>query len=120
MNHASDQERQELCRRALGGRKTRRSEFTRERPCKWHPTSLIHPEYREPFTVDNCWTWIAEAIQAGAIVEIITLKKPPGKRGFVLKLDGHAGIKIYVKLQMLSEVVYGRSFHESGANDDEE
>jgi len=120
MSNASEQDRNELVRRALGGRGTRTSAFIPTAPTKWHPTSLRHPESGEPFTEDNCWTFIADAIGAGAEVEEIVLRLPPGKRGFVLKLEGHGGVIIYVKLQLLAAKVFGRSFHESMGPDDEE
>lgn len=71
----------------------------------------MHPEHREPFTADGCWSFVADAIAAGAAVEVIALKQPPGKRGFVIMLPGMDGAVIYVKLQLLSDVVLGRSFH---------
>ncbi len=120
MSHACAQDRQELVRRALGGRKTRTSAFTKGAPTKWHPTSLRHPEDGDPFTEDNCWSFIADAIAAGAPVEEIVLKKPAGKRGFVLKLAGHGGVTIYVKLQLAADKVMGRSFHESTEHDDKD
>lgn len=119
MTDASERDRLELVRRALS-RKTRRSSFSPEAPTKWHPTSLLHPESGEPFTADNCWTFVADAIEGGAAVEVIALRRPAGKRGFVLLLDGHGDIKIYVKLQLLSDILLGRSFHESSAHDDED
>src|SRR5690349_18597148 len=112
MGDASDQDRNELARRARGGRKTRTSQFSKVAPTKWHPTSLIHPKDGEPFTEDNCWTFVADAIDAGEPVEEIVLHKPAGKRGFVLKLAGHGEVTIYVKLQLLADAVLGRSFHE--------
>jgi len=120
MGDACKHDRQELARRARGGRKTRASSFSDKAPTKWHPTSLRHPADGEPFTEDNCWTFVAEAIEAGAPVEEMVLKKPAGKRGFVLKLPGHDGVTIYVKLQLLAEVVLGRSFHESTVHDEDE
>jgi hypothetical protein len=119
MADASASERAEMIRRA-GSRKTRRASFSPERPTKWHPTSLLHPEGGEPFTVDNCWAFIAAAIGAGTPVEAIELRKPQGKRGYVMKLQGHGGVVIYVKLQLLSDVVLGRSFHQSVVGQDEE
>lgn len=120
MSSACENDRRELARRALGGRKTRQASFSREAPTKWHPTSLRNPADGEPFTEDNCWTFIADAIRAGEPVEEMVLRKPAGKRGFVLKLAGHGGVIIYVKLQLLAETVMGRSFHESTGRDDEE
>ena len=119
MAQATAQDRSELIRRAES-RKTRRSSFTPGAPTKWHPTSLYNPADGEPFTPDNCWGFIAEKIAAGAPIEVIVLKHPPGKRGFVMLLEGHGGITIYVKLQLQSEIVLGRSFHESTGADDED
>lgn len=121
MTAATEQDRAELIRRA-SSRRTRRASFSRERPTKWHPTSLIHPEHGEPFTSDGCWSFVAEAIAVGAPVEVIALRHPPGKRGFVMKLAGTDGVVIYVKLQLLSDIVLGRSFHlsTSGKEDDED
>ena len=120
MGDASDQDRNELARRARGGRRTRASTFSKAAPTKWHPTSLIHPQDGVPFTEDNCWTFIADAIAAGAPVEEMVLRRPVGKRGFVLKLTGHNDVMIYVKLQLLADSVLGRSFHESTGRDDED
>jgi hypothetical protein len=120
MSDASEQDRKELVRRALGGRRTRTSVFIATSPTKWHPTSLSHPESGEPFTEDSCWTFVADAIVAGTEVEEMVLHRPPGKRGFVLRLKGHGGVIIYVKLQLLADKVFGRSFHESVGPDDEE
>lgn len=120
MSHACEQDWKELVRRALGGRKTRTSMFSPKAPTKWHPTSLCDPRSGVPFTEDSCWGFIAEAIQNGAAVEEMVLKMPPGKRGFVLKLAGHDGIAIYVKLQLLADKVMGRSFHESTEFDEKD
>jgi hypothetical protein len=119
MGDASDQDRAQLSKRA-SSRKTRTSAFSPRAPTKWHPTSLLDPATSEPFTEDSCWSFVAEAIDAGAPVEVIELKRPAGKRGFVMKLAGYATTTIYVKLQLLSETVLGRSFHESRGPGDED
>ena len=122
MADATEQDRAELARRA-SSRRTRTSAFTARAPTKWRPTSLRDPSTGEPFTEDSCWTFVAEAITAAASIEVIQLKRPVGKRGFVMKLDGHDGVVIYVKLQLLDAIVLGRSFHESqdgnGKDDDD-
>jgi hypothetical protein len=119
MAAASDSDRAELIRRAAS-RRSRRTSFSRERPTKWHPTSVMNPGDREPFTPDGCWSFLAEAIAGGAAVEVIALKHPPGKRGFVIMLPGMDGALIYVKLQLLSDVVLGRSFHLSVTGEEDE
>jgi hypothetical protein len=120
MSDACNADRQELVRRARGGRKSRTSVFSKAAPTKWHPTALRNPSDGEPFTEDNCWAFVADAIEAGAPVEEIVLRLPAGKRGFVLKLRGHGGVAIYVKLQLLADKVLGRSFHESMGQTDED
>jgi hypothetical protein len=119
MTAASDQDRAELARRA-SSRKTRKAAFSPDRPTKWHPTSLIHPDEGDPFTTDNCWAFIVAAIKSGAEIEVIELRHPPGKRGFVMKLPGAAGVTIYIKLQLLSDYVAGRSFHQSVTGNEED
>ena len=119
MVDASDQDRAQLSKRA-SSRKTRLSTFSPHAPTKWHPTSLLDPSTGEPFTEDSCWLFVAAAIDAGEAIEVIELKKPAGKRGFVMKLAGHQTTIIYVKLQLLSDKVLGRSFHESHGPGDED
>lgn len=119
MGAACQGDRLELVRRARGGRKTRTAVFTKVAPTKWHPTSL-RDSNGEPFTEDGCWHFVADAIEAGVAVDEIVLRQPAGKRGFVMKLAGHDGVTIYVKLQLLADKVLGRSFHESVGDEDEE
>lgn len=70
--------------------------------------------------MDNCWSFIAAAIAAGAPVDVIELRHPPGKRGFVMKLPGVGDVVIYVKLQLQSDIVLGRSFHLSSTGEEDE
>jgi len=55
-----------------------------------------------------------ELIEAGHPIKTIILDKPPGKIGYVLITEGAPGRPdIYIKLQIGSGRVYGRSFHPS-------
>lgn len=97
-------------------RRSRTSAFTQGAPTEWQPTSLRDP--RDPdggyFTPDGAWQFVAEALEAGHPIELITLTQPPGKKGFVLIVPGVAPVReIYIKLQLGSDLVIGRSFHES-------
>lgn len=93
-------------------RRTRNREFTRDRPCDWQATGLTDPRSKVPFTDDGAWEYIAEQIIAGVEIEVIELEHPPGKRGYVMKLpSANTQIAIYVKLQISSNCVFGRSFH---------
>ena len=94
-----------------GSRKTRSSIFTRARPTEWAPLEVRRPGSGETFTPDGAWTFIVELLRASAEIETIVLEKPPGRTGYVLICDGWQAEKIYIKLELGSGCVYGRSFH---------
>jgi hypothetical protein len=91
-----------------GSSKTRSSLVTRARPTGWGP-----PDTGEAFTPVGAWLFVIELLKAGTEVETMILDKPPGKTGYVMKCPGWAGEIIYIKLQLGSGLVYGRSFHVS-------
>lgn len=94
-------------------RKSRRNKFSSDMPTHWDPGSLRDPRAPDEFfSTDTAWEFIADHIKNGCEIEIILLEKPPGKRGYVLKLAGHPdSVVIYVKLQLGADCVFGRSFH---------
>lgn len=94
-------------------RRTYRSDFSPTMPTHWSPQHVRHPETGDAFTDPGAWSFVKELLEAGHPVEVIPLDKPPGKKGYVLKCDGYSSEKIYIKLQMLSGCVIGRSFHVS-------
>lgn len=95
-------------------RRTRTRTFLRSRPCDWRATAMTDPRSGEVFTEDGAWTYVAEYIVAGVQIEVVTLDLPPGKTGYAMLLPSHdPNTPIYVKLQLGSEVVIGRSFHYS-------
>jgi hypothetical protein len=108
----SDDVIQQLIRLA-GARRTRITTFTAARPTHWEPASVRRPDSGESFTPDGAWVFVVELLMGGAAVDSIVLDKPPGKTGYVIICDGWAGEKIYIKLQLGSGVVVGRSFHVS-------
>lgn len=113
MTKASEAIRKELARLA-GKSKTRDTSFSREAPCDWRPLQVKDPRNCLPFTDAGAWEFIVEQIEAGTEVEAIVLEKPPGKSGYVMKLPGARGEpRIYIKLQIGSGFVLGRSFHYS-------
>ncbi|MDO8838749.1 MAG: hypothetical protein Q7V31_07440 [Parvibaculum sp.] len=87
--------------------------FSAARPTHWEPTNVRRPDSGEAFTPDNAWTFVAELLEGGVDVETITLDKPLGRTGYVIICDGWSGEKIYIKLQLVSGKVVGRSFHVS-------
>lgn len=105
--------REELIRLAKSHR-TRQNLFNRAQPTVWDVRRFYDPDTKEPFTDDAAWARIVTELQSGCKVEVITLKKPPGKPGYVLKFKDHRGTLVYVKLQLGSGLVFGRSFHEDG------
>ena len=99
-----------LCR----SRKTRTAEFSDRQPTQWQPYRTIHPETKEVFTEDGAWQFVADLLEAGHPLTEVVLEKPPGKKGYVMKVPVNGRRPIYIKLQLGSGVVFGRSFHHSG------
>jgi hypothetical protein len=51
-------------------------------------------------------------IEIGTEIEVVELTQPPGKKGYVMSLPSHdPTTPLYVKLQLSSSFVIGRSFH---------
>src|SRR5438132_864689 len=85
-----------LCR----SRKTRTAEFTRSQPTQWQPFRTIHPETKETFTEDGAWQFVADLLDAGQPLTEVALKKPPGKKGYVMEIPVKGWRPIYIKLQL--------------------
>ena len=91
-------------------------EFTRVRPTDWRPEQVPNPEgLLLPYFDDrSAWDSIASRLESGHEVETVTLEAPPGKTGYVMKIDLNPRRPLlYVKLELGSGEVIGRSFHES-------
>ena len=94
----------------------RTSAFTRERPSDWRPGQVRNPNgiLDDHFTESTAWELIAERLETGEHVELIDLRQPRGARGYVMRIDlGSELPKLYVKLQLGSGGIFGRSFHYS-------
>jgi hypothetical protein len=109
----NEQVRKQLANRCRSKR-TRNAEFSPEAPTDWQPRTLRDPRSpKEYFTDDSAWNFIADCIEGGCKIEIIELQCPPGKKAYVFKTVGYPPVQaIYVKLQLGSNNVMGRSFHE--------
>ena len=94
-------------------RRTRSSQFSPSRPTHWAPYEVRRPDSGEAFTADGAWNFIVELLEGGCDIEEIVLAQPPGRRAYVILVDGWAGDKIYIKLQLGGGVIIGRSFHMS-------
>jgi hypothetical protein len=83
-------------------------EFTRRMPTDWRPQQVINPVDGQPFTPRAAWHFVLDALERSEPLKQIELRAPAGKRGYVMVIDG-----IYIKLQLGSGKVIGRSFHYS-------
>lgn len=111
MTEVPDNIRQELIRLCSESR-SRKSIFSREAPTHWAPWQLVDPNTAQVFTIEGAWAFIREQLVDGCALAIVELEKPPGKKGYWFHCFDANGTRIYVKLQLGSGVVIGRSFHE--------
>lgn len=96
--------------------RARVTEFSRDRPTDWRPGQVRNPDgmVDTHFTDTAAWELIASKLEDGHPVEIVELEKPPGATGYVMKIDIEPGQPLlYVKLQLGSGKIIGRSFHYS-------
>ena len=106
--------------RLASSRHTRTSAFSSARPTDWRPTQVRNPNglLDDHFTDSTAWELIASALADGHPVEILELRKPPGAWGYVMKIDIEPGQpQLYVKLELGTGKVLGRSFHYSERKD---
>ena len=92
------------------------TEFSRARPTNWRPGEVRDQNgmLASHFTDASAWELIASTLESGHEVETVELWKPPGATGYVMMIDlepSHA--PLYVKLQLGSGKIIGRSFHYS-------
>ena len=94
--------------------------FSADRPTDWRPGEIRNPDgiLDTHFTDAAAWELIASRLETGHLVEIVELRKPPGAKGYVMKIDLEAGRpQVYIKLQLGSGQIIGRSFHYSERED---
>lgn len=97
-------------------RRSRVSEFSALAPTDRRPAEVRNPDGElDPHSTDrSAWEFIAMKLGAAHPVEIITLRKPEGNRGYVMHIALEPDRpELYVKLQLGSGKVIGRSFHYS-------
>lgn len=80
-------------------------------PTFWNTGEVYDPRTGEPYTKDGAWDRVVQELGNGCVLSAVALDKPPGKTGYTFKFEDAKGQPIYVKLQMLSGEVRGRSFH---------
>ena len=90
-------------------------------PSHWAPTNVRDPngEYGAPFTVAGAWEFVAELLDSGHPIIEITLHQPPGKTGYVMLVPLPNDRPLYIKLELGSGMVIGRSFHYSNPEGDD-
>ncbi len=100
--------------------KSRITTFSKEMPVDWRPSQVRNPDgvLDTHFTDASAWELIATLIEKGHPIEQVKLHKPRGAKGYVMKIDlGADQAQLYVKLQLGSGKIIGRSFHYSKRND---
>ena len=107
--------RHELATLARNSRR-RSSEFSRHRPTEWCPSEVRNPDgvLDTHFTDSTAWELIAVRLEQGEHVKVIELHQPMGTKGYVMLIELGSDVpRLYVKLQLGSGKIFGRSFHYS-------
>ena len=92
------------------------TEFSPSRPTEWSPGEVRNPAgmLDTHFSDAAAWELIASRLEDGHEVETIELQKPPGATGYVMKINLEPDAPtLYIKLQLGSGQIIGRSFHYS-------
>ena len=90
--------------------------FSRFRPTEWRPGEVRNPDgvLATHFTDASAWELIASRLENGEGVAVIELRKPRGKKGYVMKIDLGRNLPVlYIKLELGAGKIIGRSFHYS-------
>ena len=64
--------------------------WTRKAPTVWQPTTVIDPrpnQFHRNFTELTCWEYIEELLASRHEIEIVNMQKPPGSKGYVMKVE---------------------------------
>ena len=113
LSHSIRRELVVLARRS----KARVTEFSIVRPTDWRPGQVRNPDgiLDAHFTDAAAWEFIASRLENRHPVEVVELQTPEGAVGYVMKIDIEPDQpQLYVKLQLGSGKIIGRSFHYSG------
>ena len=96
--------------------RARQTGFSSSRPTEWQPQQVRNPTggLDAPFTDSGAWDFIASKIENGHDIEVVELRKPVGATGYVMKIELEPTVPVlYVKLELRSGRILGRSFHYS-------
>ena len=85
-----------------------------KRPARIRYHQVVNPESGLPLTRSGMWRVIDQALDSGVPLGPVTLRQPPGERGWTFKFPlASAEPPVYVKLQIIGSHVVLRSFHYS-------
>ena len=96
------------------------TDYSHARPTDWRPGQVRNPEgiLDTHYTDEAAWELIATRLEGGHPIESVALHKPQGATGYVMKIDLQPDRpRLYIKLQMGSGRIIGRSFHYSERTD---
>lgn len=75
---------------------------------------MLDPDTGRPFTDGRAWEFIACLMEDLHEVEAVRLRHPRGGTGYVMKVALKPDQRLlYVKVELGSGVIFGRSFHYS-------
>jgi hypothetical protein len=86
----------------------------RELPCEWVPRTIPNPaDGNQPFTEAGAWELIADLLETPEQeVQTITLERPPGVTGYVMKYPLPGFGTLYIKVHFGNgPTILCRSFH---------
>jgi len=88
--------------------------WARQWPSDWRPTQVINPANGRPFTPAGAWEYLATVLAERLDIPLqeVELEIPPGAKAYVLLIP-LGDRTLYVKLQLGSGQIIGRSFHYS-------
>ncbi len=85
-------------------------------PTVWRPWEVPSPVSGMPFTEREAWNYIADLLEKNHPWKEITLNKPPGCKAFEMTVAiAGSNEMLYIKIHLLGDYIYGRSFHLSSA-----
>ncbi|RJP25562.1 MAG: hypothetical protein C4527_16895 [Candidatus Omnitrophota bacterium] len=113
LNDSFDEIRHQIIR-LIGRPKARVTKWSPKSPIDWQPEQVINPDSGMPFTRNGAWQFVKQKLEENHPLEEIELQKPPKKKAYVMRINmGEEYPELYVKLQLGSGEIIGRSFHYS-------
>lgn len=111
----SDRVRRDLIRYA-SSKRSRETDFSSDRPTEWKPQTVNNPSspLGITFSDEAAWNLIVSHLESGHEVKSVALKQPPNRIGYSMLIELERDRpRLYVKLELGSGRVFGRSFHYS-------